>query len=124
MLHSWLSDCRLLTDLLLSPLASRVGDKRLAMELGAFGLSFLEDDTLTLEVYHSNGDMGCIHRWPTDCFTKSMRPTLINKTLDENFAQMSETTLTRDPVSAAHAPLDEEEYRGGNFTRLQVIRPL
>ena len=87
MLHLQYSDCRSLTDHLISSVPRPVEDKRLAIKMAALRQALWYDDTPTSEVFAPNGD---ILRWiPThlqlaDCFTKSMKPTLLNQALSAN----------------------------------------
>ena len=103
-LHSWSelapremlhlhSDCRSLTDHLLSSMPRPVEDKRLAIEMTALRQALGIDDTPASEAFTPFGD---ILRWiPThlqlaDCLTKSMKPKLLNDALERNEAVVKE----------------------------------
>ncbi|CAE7255946.1 RE2 [Symbiodinium natans] len=93
MLHLQYSDCRSLTDHLLSSVPRPVEDKRLAIEMTALRQALWVDETPTSEAFAPFGD---ILRWiPThlqlaDCLTKSMKPKLLNDALESNEAVVRE----------------------------------
>ncbi|CAE7246083.1 RE2 [Symbiodinium natans] len=93
MLHLQYSDCRSLTDHLLSSVPRPVEDKRLAIEMTALRQALWVDETPTSEAFAPFGD---ILRWiPThlqlaDCLTKSMKPKLLNDALESNEAVVKE----------------------------------
>ena len=73
--------------------------------------SLWEDETPTHVAYHPHGDQ---LRWiPThlqlaDCLTKSMKPLLINQTIDSNIAQVRDVPSDSAPVkqSGSHTPAE------------------
>ena len=77
MRHEWVSDCRSLTDHLNSCQASKVSDRRLAIELESMRQQLWEGDSKTYIIYGPHGDR---LRWTdtatqaADALTKSMKP--------------------------------------------------
>ena len=81
MLHVQYSDCRSLTDHLLSP--KQVEDKRLSIEFAGLHQTLWEDDIPSREALAPYGDVLkwiATHLQLADCFTKSMKPHLLNET--------------------------------------------
>ena len=87
LLHVQYTDCRSLSDHLLSSVPKQVEDKRVAIELAGLRQMLWEGDKLSHQAFAPHGD---ILRWiPThlqvaDCLTKSMKPHLINGVIASN----------------------------------------
>ena len=80
MLHVQYSDCRSLTDHLLSP--KQVEDKRLSIECAGLRQTLWEDDIPSREALAPYGDVLewiATHLQLADCFTESMKPHLLNE---------------------------------------------
>ena len=85
------TDCRSLSDHLTASVPRQCDDKRLSIEMAGLRHRLWEDDTPSHIACKPHGDR---LRWiPThlqlaDCLTKSMKPLLINQSIDTNVAQV------------------------------------
>ena len=96
MLHVQYADCRSLFDDFTPQVPRQVEDKRLAIEMAGLRQALWEEETPAHVAYHPHGDE---LRWiPThlqlaDCLTKSMKPLLLNHTIDSNLAHVKDTPV-------------------------------
>ena len=101
------TDCRSLSDHLLSSVPKQVEDKRLAIELTGLKQMLWEGDELSHQAFAPFGD---ILRWiPThlqlaDCLTKSMKPHLLHGAMAAN-----SVTVLADAPTVVAVPATEEE---------------
>ena len=106
LLHVQYTDCRSLSDHLLSPVPKQVEDKRLAIELAGLRQALWEGDELSHQAFAPFGD---VLRWiPThlqlaDCLTKSMKPHLLNGVVASNAV-----TVLADAPTVVTVPAVEE----------------
>ena len=109
LLHVQYTDCRSLSDHLLSSVPKQVEDKRLAIELAGLRQRLWEGDELSHQAFAPYGD---VLRWiPThlqlaDCLTKSMKPHLLNGVVSSNTV-----IVLADAPTVVAAPAVEENSR-------------
>ena len=112
LLHVQYTDCRSLSDHLLSPVPKQVEDKRLAIELAGLRQALWEGDELSHQAFAPFGD---VLRWvPThlqlaDCLTKSMKPHLLNGVVASNAVTVLADAPTVVMVPAAEERSQREE---------------
>ena len=112
LLHVQYTDCRSLSDHLLSPVPKQVEDKRLAIELAGLRQALWEGDELSHQAFAPFRD---VLRWiPThlqlaDCLTKSMKPHLLNGVVASNAVTVLADAPTVVTVPAAEERSQREE---------------
>ena len=87
MLHDQYSDCKSLTDHLLSPIPKQVEGKRLSIELAGSRQTLWVDDIPSHETFAPHGDvLGWIatHLHLADCFTQKIKPDFLNEAISSN----------------------------------------
>ena len=114
LLHVQYTDCRSLSDHLLSSVPKQVEDKRLAIELAGLRRMLWEGDELSHQAFAPFGD---VLRWiPTrlqlaDCLTKSMKPHLLNGVVASNtvIVLADAQTVVATPAAEEDSQIECEE---------------
>ena len=111
MFHLQFTDCRSLSDHLTAQVPRQCEDKRLSIEMAGLRQSLWDDETPTHVAYNPHGDQLrwiLTHLQLADCLTKSLKPLLINQTIDSNIVQVRGVPSTSAPVEqgGSHTPAE------------------